>query len=162
MDIRTILVPTDFSADAQHALNWALGIASQSRARVLVLHAIPPWDYSVLMRDASFSPADLEATLQMDAEEKAQAVVDGVETHDIPISTHISIGEPFATICQVAEQEQVDLIVMGSHGRTGLAHVLLGSIAERVVRHASCPVLVVRDRAKASSSVSPTSSSSQT
>ena len=62
----------------------------------------------------------------------------------VQVETQVMVGEPFADICQSAAQEQADLIIMGSHGRTGLSHVLLGSVAERVVRHAPCPVLVVR------------------
>jgi nucleotide-binding universal stress UspA family protein len=66
-------------------------------------------------------------------------------TKNRPVQTdaRIIIGEPFSDICQVAAQENSDLIVMGSHGRTGLSHVLLGSVAERVIRLAPCPVLVV-------------------
>jgi universal stress protein A len=63
------------------------------------------------------------------------------------IDTKVIIGEPFGDICHVTEEEKVDLLVMGSHGRTGMSHVLLGSVAERVVRHAPCPVLVVGKKA---------------
>jgi nucleotide-binding universal stress UspA family protein len=142
MKIRTILVPVDFSDSADQAFTWAQELAAKWAARLLVLHVLPLPVYPMEMGiSANFTA--LEADLRADAEKRVQALVSSADTPDLQIDTKILMGEPFHDICRVAEQEQVDLIVMGSQGLTGLSHVLLGSVAERTVRHAACPVLVV-------------------
>ena len=100
-------------------------------------------EYHKWMMDASFF-LPLPADMVVNAEHQLQKVVVEREMQTIPTETRALLGDPFSGICQFAEQQHSDLIIMGSHGRTGLAHVFLGSVAERVVRHASCPVLVVR------------------
>lgn len=76
-------------------------------------------------------------------EARAKEFLGKTGNRTVQIDAKVLIGEPFNDICRTAEDEKADLIIMGSHGRTGLRHVLLGSVAERVVRHAPCPVLIV-------------------
>lgn len=147
MDIRRILVPCDFSEYSEKALTWALAMAERWRSHVLLLHVIPRPAYPPMLMGSYFNVAEFEASLQADAESRAKEIVTRSGNKPIQIDTQVVIGEPFHDICRIAEQEKVDLIVMGSHGRTGLSHVLLGSVAERVVRHAPCPVLVVGKKA---------------
>jgi len=91
-----------------------------------------------------FDTVQFETSLKEDAERRIREIIAREsKVGQLEIQCQVKVGEPFWDICRVAEEEKVDLIVMGSHGRTGLAHVLLGSVAERVVRHAPCPVLVV-------------------
>ena len=144
MQLRTILVPTDFSQAAEKALTWALEMAARWDARVVLLHALPPWEDPVRMKEAGVSIAGFEASLRTDAESQAQKLLAKIDQQEVTIQICILVGLPHTMICQVAQQEQADLIVMGSHGRTGLAHVLLGSVAENAMRYAPCPVLVVR------------------
>jgi universal stress protein A len=87
--------------------------------------------------------AKIEGEVVADAEKRLQEMI-ASKGATVPIETKVVIGDAMWEICQAVEREHADLIVMGSHGRTGLAHVFLGSVAERVVRHASCPVLVAR------------------
>ncbi|MBI3303230.1 MAG: universal stress protein [Deltaproteobacteria bacterium] len=147
MDIRTILVPFDFSEYSEKAFTWALALAEKWRFRLLLLHVVPAPSYPPMLMGTYFNPVDFEASLQADAEARAKEFAVNRGNKTVPIDTQVVIGEPFNDICRVAEQAKADLIVMGSHGRTGLSHVLLGSVAERVVRHAPCPVLVVGKKA---------------
>jgi nucleotide-binding universal stress UspA family protein len=147
MDIRRILVPLDFSQHSQKALSWALAMAERWRSHILLLHVVPRPSYPPMLMGSYFNVAEFEASLQADAETRAKEMVAQTGNKAVQIDTKIVIGEPFSDICHLAEQEKVDLIVMGSHGRTGLSHVLLGSVAERVVRHAPCPVMVVGKKA---------------
>jgi len=143
MDIHRILVPFDFSKYSEKAFAWALAMAEQWGARLRLLHVVPLPTYPPNVLGVHFNVADVEASLQTDAEARIQEVVSRAGQPAVPIDTQVIRGEPFTDICRVAEQEKIDLIIMGSQGRTGLSHVLLGSVAERVVRYAPCPVLVV-------------------
>jgi universal stress protein A len=145
MQIKTILVPSDFSDYAEYAFTWALEMAEKWGATVVVMNAAPMFSHlaypeSLYMVDL----AKIEPELIADSDKKLREFVAKQGTSTVPVETRAVLGDPFWEICKVAEQEPADLIVMGSHGRTGLAHVLLGSVAERVVRHAPCPVLVAR------------------
>jgi len=145
MQLQTILVPCDFSEYAELAFQWALGLAESWKARVVLLHAVPgfsafAYPESVYLPDL----AKLEAEEVSGAEKRLQEFAAKKGMNPATIETCVVMSDPFQAICQVAEKEHSDLIIMGSHGRTGLAHMLLGSVAERVVRHAPCPVLVVR------------------
>ncbi len=151
MDIRTILLPFDFSAPSEKAAVWALRLAEQWHARLLLLHVIPTPSYPPMLIGSYLQVADFEARLLAEVEAKLKEFATRIGTPNVRLDTRVILGEPFHDICHMAEQEAADLIVMGSHGWTGLRHVLLGSVAERVVRHAPCPVLVVGRRAHTSS-----------
>lgn len=145
MQVKTILVPSDFSEYAEYAFTWALEMAEKWGAKVIVVNVAPMFSHlaypeSVYMLDL----AKMEAEIIADAEKKLQEFIAKKGMSAVTVETRAVMGDPFWEICKAAEQDHADLIVMGSHGRTGLAHVLLGSVAERVVRHAPCPVLVAR------------------
>ena len=149
MHLKTILVAYDFSEHAEHALAWARSMAKDWGAKIVLMHAIPPFPpmaYADALTMHAVSMIDLpqlEADLLSDAQQHLQDML-RKEDGDVPVEIKTRIADPFWGICREAESVGADLIVVGSHGRTGLSHVLLGSVAERVVRHARCPVLVVR------------------
>lgn len=148
MEIGHILVPYDFSEYSQRAFAWAVHLARQWQGSIDLLHVVPLLtSTSPLLASGEFNLRNIQESLQADAEASLGQIVARADTHPVNVRPQVLIGEPFDKICQIAETSNSDLIVMGSHGRTGLAHVFLGSVAERVVRYAPCPVLVVRQEA---------------
>lgn len=145
MEIKTILVPTDFSDFAEHAYRWALGLAADCKAKIVLLNAAPTMS-NLTFPESAYYPdlGRIERELIVDAEKRVNEFATKKGTSPVAVETRVTSGEAIWEICRVAEKEGADLIIMGSHGRTGLSHVVLGSVAERVVRHAPCPVLVVR------------------
>jgi nucleotide-binding universal stress UspA family protein len=145
MKIKTILVPTDFSKDAEKALQTAIELAKTYDARIEVLHAYHV-DIPVMspMAGAYALPAGFYDGIQKHAEAQVAKVVSDAGGAGVKISGR-AIERP-ASMAIVAEAESLpaDLIVMGTRGVTGLKHVLLGSVAERTIRTALCPVLIVK------------------
>jgi len=148
MEIHYILVPYDFSAYSHRAFAWAVHLARQWQGSIDLLHVVPLLtSASPLLTSGAFNLTNIQENLQADAEASLSQLVASADTQSVDFRPQVLIGEPFHEIGRVADASNCDLIVMGSHGRTGLSHVFLGSVAERVVRHAPCPVLVVRREA---------------
>jgi nucleotide-binding universal stress UspA family protein len=145
MELRKILVPTDFSTSAEQALDWAASLAEHYQAEIVLLHVLPPaslmWAADL---DAEQRMEQELAQLWTQTEARLQQEAVDLQGGGKKVTPLVVRGQPFHEICEVAKGHQVNVIVMGTHGRTGLSHVLLGSVAERVVRHACCPVLTVR------------------
>ncbi len=148
IEIRTILVPTDFSECSLEAMKYAMGLAELLTSRVVFLHVVEPLAYGPELT-ASYPVFDPGLTKKF--AEMMHDWVEQVKVQGIPVEWHIELGSSFAEIRSAAARYGADLIVMGTHGRTGVGHLLLGSVAERVVQHAPCPVLTV----KASKSATP-------
>jgi nucleotide-binding universal stress UspA family protein len=137
------LIPTDFSASAKQALDYAIRLARTLKARLTVLHVIQP----VPMAGAGMGIVLPETYLQEVKEGvqgSMQEALARVTAAGLTAERIVLYGVPFQEIIETAKARQVDLIVMGTHGRTGLMYVLLGSVAEQVIRLAPCSVLVVR------------------
>lgn len=143
---RRILVATDFSTFASAAADAAIALARRFDARVTLLHAIPLSAFAVFSTgDApGFDTAEMEEAVRAAAAKSGAAELTRLLASNVPVDVATVDGPPPAEICAYAAAQGFDLIVIGSHGRTGLQRLLLGSVAERVVRHASVPVLVVR------------------
>jgi nucleotide-binding universal stress UspA family protein len=145
MDVKTILVPTDFSADAEKALSTATELAKLFGARIVVLHAYHV-DIPVVssMAGGYALPQRFYEDLRSQATAQVEKLAKGAAAEGIE-ATGIALQEPAAVaIAAQAESLPADLIVMGTRGLTGLKHVVLGSVAERVVRTAPCPVLTLK------------------
>ena len=142
--IKQILVPIDFSDCAKKALQYALPLAKEHRAALTLLYVVPPaygaGEYG------GIDYAQLEASMREGGEkELARLTVDEVRG-EVSADALVRVGSPAVNIIEVARSLPADLIVISTHGRTGLKHVLLGSVAEQVVQRAPCPVFVVRER----------------
>jgi nucleotide-binding universal stress UspA family protein len=143
MTAKHILVPTDFSEYADHALDYAITLAQKLRARLTLLHIIQLTPMTMGDMYGYSLEADLEA-MESEAQRQMQALLNRVHQEGLESETAIVQGVPFQMIVDMAESQDIDLIVMGTHGRAGLTHALMGSVAEKVVRMAPCPVLVTR------------------
>jgi nucleotide-binding universal stress UspA family protein len=144
LQLRRILVPTDFSTFSRCALDYGCAFAERFGAELHLLHVVD--DYFLLAPEANLALPDRDQYRKdlVDAAERE------LQKHPAPgactgaVLRKIVVGTAFLEIIRYAREETIDLIVIGSHGRSGLSHVLLGSVAERVVRKADCPVLTVR------------------
>jgi nucleotide-binding universal stress UspA family protein len=145
MTIKRILVPTDFSTHADAALRYAIALATPLGATVGLLHVIEDPLAAGMWASELYSAeiAGLQINLAKDAEERLSRTVAEIAS-SVVTDREVRTGRAAATITEAAAESKADLIVMGTAGRTGLAHVLMGSVAERVVRTAPCPVLTVR------------------
>ena len=143
LGIGRILVPVDFSAPAEKALRYAVSFARQFAAKIALLHVRPiPYYPAEMGGFPTVIPADEPPTEKVQARLDADASLVPPEMRD---RTLLRTGAAYDEICKAARELEADMIIIATHGRTGLKHILLGSTTERVVRHAPCPVLVVRE-----------------
>jgi nucleotide-binding universal stress UspA family protein len=142
--IRRILFPTDFSEPAEHAWLFALQFAQDFSAEVHVLHVVAPPPRLTEAYSMNFDPEKFAAVLTAEAQTSLDRLVEGAKARNLTFQQEVRIGVDFREIIDYARKHQIDLIVMATHGRTGLAHALVGSVAEKVVRKAPCPVLTVK------------------
>lgn len=142
--LKQVLVPIDFSDCSKKALQYALAFAKQFNASLVLLYVVEAnyagteyggLDYVLLEKESRETGQKLLVEL-------AQTIVGD----HVPVETLVRTGRPVMEITDVAQEKNVDLIVISTHGHTGLKHLLLGSVSENVVRHAPCPVLTVRER----------------
>jgi nucleotide-binding universal stress UspA family protein len=146
MLIHTILLPTDFSECGNFALSYAASLARTFNASIICLNVIEPIvptvGYSGMTEPLPI--ADIAEQLEDSAERELPKLAECDECAGLNVEEMVVHGEAASEIVRVAKERAVDLIVISSHGRTGLGRILFGSTAEAVVRHASCPVLVVK------------------
>jgi universal stress protein A len=144
MDIRRILAPTDFSEGSKQAVTYAYELAHTFGAQLLLLHVIELPVYPVEI----FLPSAEGTSLLNDLERQAlldlARLLPTAEGGKVEVMCQVLVGTPYYKIIEFTEAEKVDLIVMATHGRTGFSHLVMGSVAERVVRTAPCPVLTIR------------------
>jgi len=145
--IKEVLVATDFGPAADNALRYGEALAREFGARLHVLHAVPNV-YATSMDGYGYAaiPAYLQEDIEAAARRHMGERVSEEDRQDLRAKTTVVMhNNPAVAIVEYAKQHAVDLIVLGTHGRGAVAHVLLGIVAERVVRIAPCPVLTVRD-----------------
>lgn len=146
MAIRRILVPTDFSTSAARALDLAFELGSPTRAEIVLLYAVEPVPYTTapdIYGPVSPYAFDYLTEQEQWARTKLAKMTKRLRGRRMAVHAVVQTGAPYAVILETAARLAVDLIVMGTQGRTGLSHLLIGSVAEKVVRLATCPVVTV-------------------
>jgi nucleotide-binding universal stress UspA family protein len=146
IDFKRVLAPTDFSAHSEKAVRYACALAEKFEAELHLINVlseiIPAGPDPFLM---PVMPPEFYQENEARARETLRSVVQTSWSKPAKLVTEVRWGNPVEAIVDYAREARIDLIVIATHGRTGLSHVLLGSVAERIVREASCPVLTVRD-----------------
>jgi universal stress protein A len=147
LHIQSILVPLDFSFSADHALDVAHSMARDHKAKLILFAVAIPSQETMgvdLPKDGSApSATSAWAHAEHAFRTKLTAVAYGIQ--DVPVETEVCVAAPGEAIVAAAVKHQADLIVMGTHGRSGISRLLLGSVAEYVLRHAKCPVLTIKE-----------------
>lgn len=142
MIARKVLFPTDFSDAGKHALELATSLARDGGGSLVIVHVEEP--------PTAYGGGELYYVQEPDREELKKRLAAVMPADPAVSCVHkLLVGDPAEAIIQVADSERVDLIVMGTHGRRGLTRLLMGSVAEAVVRRAACPVLTVKQPATA-------------
>jgi nucleotide-binding universal stress UspA family protein len=141
--IKTILVPVDFSSCSRDGLRYAIGFANEFGAKIIVQHATYLGYIYSSEGNAIYDVRAMQETARENAERQMRELVHTVKFGRVKFGTVLTEGSPVLDICAFAKDRDADLIITSTHGLTGFKHVLIGSIAEQVVRHAPCPILVV-------------------
>ena len=145
IQIQKILCPVDFSKNSDHAMHYALAFAERHQAELVLVHVMDYAAMDILDYPSAFEfSAQINERMREIADERLNQLAEVKRGEYGPITTRLTTGTPFLEIINLAREERADLIVMGTQGRTGLAQVFMGSVAERVVRKAPCPVLTVK------------------
>jgi nucleotide-binding universal stress UspA family protein len=146
--IRTILAPTDLSRHAEVAVRYACGLSERLGATLHLLHVLPdpiPIEPDPLLTPPM--PIEYDPRVDVESFEALRKSLDPAWGQPAGVEVAVRHGSPVESVVAYAEEKAIDLIVIATHGRTGLSHALLGSVAEQIVREAPCPVLTIRDRA---------------
>jgi len=145
LSIKKILSPTDFSERSYRALETAAEFANHFAAELIIAHVVTPIPtVSVPTHPAAFDVADYQRHLQEESEKLLKDIVEKSVPKDLKKRTVLAEGRPADEINRIAEEESVDLIILSTHGHSAIGQLLFGSVADRVVRHATRPVLTIR------------------
>jgi nucleotide-binding universal stress UspA family protein len=146
--IKNILVPIDFSDYSKNALRYAVQFAKNFQAKMYLIYVVEPMIYPADFSMGQVAIPSMDADLQNRAEEELKNLANSFIDSSLEIETLIKTGKPFVEINETAKEIDADLIIMATHGHTGVEHLLFGSTAEKVVRKAPCPVLTLREPIK--------------
>lgn len=138
-----ILVATDFSETSAHAVKYAIELSQTFSAELHVLHVLET-EVPLMASGIAYLPPDVREEIEKDAANKLEQVISPADRSKLAVTLSMSKGTAFVEIIRYARDNKMDLIVLGTHGRGVFAHVLLGNVAEKVVRKAPCPVLTIR------------------
>lgn len=142
IQLKKILVPLDFSDSSRQALRYAVAFASHFQASLILLHVV---EFNYVGSDFNLvETSQIETDLREGAGQRLEEWLKQETSQQVPAQPIVKVGRPYHEIVETAQADGIDLILIATHGHSSLAHVLLGSTVERVVRYAPCPVLIVR------------------
>ena len=146
--IKKVLVPIDFSDYSKNALKYAVNFTKQFNAELLLIYVVEP-----VLYPPDFSMGQIAIpSVDFEMDKRAVEELDKLDKQEIPneikVRSVVKTGKPFIEIIETASEENIDLIIIATHGHTGVEHILFGSTAEKVVRKAPCPVLTLREPIK--------------
>ncbi len=145
--IKNILLPTDFSKLSISVSDYAVDLAEQNSAKLHILHVLEKKPPILTIRSLDLSEEKIIKTIEQDAKSNLDKVVEKVKKNkNIEIEAAIRKGIDYEEIIKYAEKLKIDLIVIATHGRTGILHTLLGSVAEKVIRYSKTPVFVCKPK----------------
>lgn len=146
--IKRILVPVDFSDPSLRALDYAIEFSRPLKSHLILLHVVEPVYYPMAadMYGVGLDLSNVYEDIERAARAQLSRLAGKLRVRRVAVRTLLSLGTAHQVIVESAKKLKADLIIMATHGRTGLSHVLMGSVAERVVRTAACPVLTVPGR----------------
>ncbi|MCX6559851.1 MAG: universal stress protein [Candidatus Aminicenantes bacterium] len=148
LSIKKILCSTDFSDASMQGISAAADLAGLFQAELVLAHVIPVLPPKPTDPNFEFEVPEYENILHKDAETKLLELIKTAVPAGLKARAVLGHGTPAKEIIRIAEEENVDLIVIATHGHSGWHHLVLGSVAEKVIRHAPCPVFAVRERRK--------------
>ncbi len=143
---KKILCPVDFSQFSQEVVDYAVDLAIKYGAELHIMHVIPNMTYFTPY-ESFLTPENLVA-IEKHIQDQVENDFEKVLKQNVPAKKVIRTGVPFVEIIDYAKSESIDLIVMGTHGRSGIEHILIGNVAEKVVRKSPCPVMTIRPKGK--------------
>jgi len=144
---KKIVCPIDFSEFTDEILKYAVNITKKFNAELHLIHIIPNLNYFTPY-ESFLTPENLvaiEKNIEKEVEKDFERVTKNI---DVPLKKIVKTGVTFVEIIDYIKEEDIDLVVMGTHGRSGIEHILIGSVAEKVVRKSPCPVLTIRPRGR--------------
>lgn len=144
MQVRRILCPLDFSDASKAAITQAESVCEAFGAELVLAHVVEPVLYPVAYGLAATSAYDLETEARNAAEQVMTPLVEELQARGVKATMHLDTGTPALRLCELCGELEIDMIVMSTHGLTGMKHLLIGSTAERVVRRSPVPVLTVK------------------
>lgn len=146
--INKVLVPIDFSDYSKSALRYAVNFAKSFNAEIIVIYVVEPVIYPPDFSMGQIAMPSINTEWDDRAKDELQKLAKSEIIGAVKVKTIIKTGKPFVEIIETAKEENVDLIIIATHGHSGVEHILFGSTAEKVVRKAPCPVLTLREPIK--------------
>lgn len=147
-NIKKVLVPIDFSDYSKNSLRYSINFIRCFRAELILIYVVEPVIYPPDFSMGQIAVPAVDVEVDKRASEELKKLAKTEVPPDMNVRTIIKTGKPFVEIVETAAEEDIDLIIIASHGRSGMEHILFGSTADKVIRKAPCPVLTLRDPVK--------------